>query len=58
MGLLLSEVSTLVMEDTKNAELLNSFASVLTSNTVPQESQTLKIRKSGERKASLWSKIL
>ncbi|GAB0189155.1 mitochondrial enolase superfamily member 1 [Grus japonensis] len=51
VGLLLNEVSALVMEDTEKAELLNAFfASVFTAKASPQESQTLEV---GEK---VWRK--
>lgn len=56
LGPLLNEVLTLVVENTKKAELLNAFfVSVFTANAGPQEYQTLKARNSGEKKTTfLW----
>lgn len=54
MGLLLNEVSALVMEDTEKVELLNIFfALVPTAKTAPWEPQILG--ESGESKTSHWS---
>jgi len=54
VGLLLNEVSALVMEDTEKVELLNIFfALVPTAKTAPWEPQILG--ESGESKTSHWS---
>lgn len=51
LGPLLNEVGTLVVEDTKKAELLNTFfVSVFTDNAGLQEEQTLKARNSREKR--------
>jgi len=45
VGPLLNEVGALAMKDTEKMELLNAtFASVFTTNTNPQESQSLELR--------------
>lgn len=55
MGLMLNEVGALLTEDTKKTELVSTFfASVLTTKTAPQKSQTLEIRDSGEGSALFW----
>lgn len=51
VGPLLNEVGALAIKDTGKVELLNAtFASVFTTNTNPQESQTMELR------ARVWRK--
>ncbi|KAJ7412853.1 hypothetical protein WISP_94194 [Willisornis vidua] len=54
MGPMQNQMDILVPKDTEKAELLNAFfASVLTAETGPQESQTLELRVEGWRKGDL-----
>jgi len=56
VGLLLSEVGVLVMEDAEKAELLNfCFVSVFSAKAGPQESQALEAREEAYRKDDLPS---
>jgi len=54
VGLLLNEVSALVMEDAEKAELLHAFfASVISAKASPQKSKALEVREEDCREDDL-----